>query len=452
MKQPKLMWLASALGWVMGMLTAHPAIAAGPVAIKAGTLIPISGPPIENGVILIRDGKIVAVGTDVEIPVEAKVIDASGKVVMPGFIDPHNPAGMSQANERNTNVPFLSAVDSIDPILDYFEDCRRNGVTTAAVFPGNATMIGGRGAILKTAGRYVNDMLLRRDAGLKISLQPVGGSRMSHIARLRAELDKAKRAMEEKDAPAPPPPPPAAAENAGGETGGGPSGGSGDPATPAAGSEGAASEPAATEAQSSEGLAVLQQALRGELPVVIYCEQAMDVAQAIRLIENYRLNAILVLGRECYEAAEMLKQLNKPVILDPTLVFWKTDPLTREDQQIIVPKRMLDAGVSFVFQTESNPRQTLGSGFLWYQAAASIKYGMSREDALRALTLTPAQLLGIESFVGSIEPGKDADLVILSGDPLASGTWVEMTLVGGQEVYDRKTDGKLKRLLEEPPQ
>lgn len=419
--------------------------AAGPVAIKAGKLIPIAGEPIENAVILIRDGKIAAVGVDVEIPVEAKVIDASDKVVMPGFIDPHNPSGMSQANERASNVPFLSAVDSIDPALDYFEDCRRNGVTTAAVFPGNSTMIGGRGAILKTAGSYVDDMLLRREAGLKISLQPVGGSRMSHLARLRRELDKAKKTLEddskaesEKEA-APSPsdgdekPADEEAEKANGDE------------------EKSDSEEEQSAEEVSEGLQVMQRLLKGELPAYIYCDSAMDVGQALRLIDTYGLKAVLVLGRDCYKAADMLAKQEKAVVLDPSLVFWETDRQEREDTKIVVPKQMMDAGVSFVFQADgSGTRQNLGSGFLWYQAATCVKYGMSEADALRALTLTSAELLGVDSFVGSIEPGKDADLVILSGEPLSAGTWVEMTLVGGDVVYERSEDQKLKRLLEEP--
>lgn len=426
---------------------ATPLPAAGPVAVKAGTLITISGETIENGIVLIRDGKIVAVGADVEIPVEAKVIDASDKVVMPGFIDPHNPAGMSQANERNTNVPFLSAVDSIDPVLDYFEDCRRSGITTANVMPGNTTMIGGRGAILKTAGSYVDDMLLRRDAGLKLSLQPIGGSRMSHLARLRRELDKAKRAMEEKDEPKAEP---SADSPSDGENKPEGSNGVGEGNSNAEGGATQEQSQQPSEEETSEGLAVVQQTLKGEMPVYIYCDQAMDVGHAQRLIEQYGFDAVLVIGRDCYEAASLLAKMDKPVIIDPTLVFWKTDPITREDEQVVIPQHLMDAGVKFVFQTDNSTRQTIGSGFLWYQAATCVKYGLDRNEALRAMTLTPAELLGIDKFVGSIEPGKDADLVILSGDPLAVGTWVEKTLVAGEEVYDRANDQKLKRLLEEP--
>lgn len=437
-------------------LCPNPAPAAGPLAIKAGKLIPISGEPLENAVILIRDGKIEAVGTDLEIPVEAKVIDASDKVVMPGFIDAHNPSGMSQANERNSNVPFLSAVDSIDPILNYFEDCRRHGITTAGVVPGNSTMIGGRGAIVKTAGSYVDDMLLKREAGLKISLRPVGGSRMSHLARLRRELDKVKRAMEEDEqdgSASSPSEQPAGEEDDKGDEQDEEEDEEDedeDEDEKEEGEEEDGEEEEPSQADLDEGMRVLRQALQGKLPVFLYCDEAMDVGQALRLVEQYGLDPIFVLGQDCHKAADLLAGQERPVILDPTLVYWETDPQTREDRRVIVPRAFLEAEVPFIFQTSSNSRQTNGDSYLWYQAATAIKYGMPREDALRALTLTPAELLGIDQFVGSIEAGKDADLVILSGDPLAVDSWVEMTLVGGETVYRRSEDMKLKRLLEEP--
>src|SRR5436309_4514448 len=128
------------------------------LAIKGGKVIPVAGPPVENCVILIRGGKIEAVGKDLAIPSEAKVIDATGKVVVPGFIEAHSTRGMDQVNESNPNVPFLSVVDAIDPSQDYFEESRRNGVTTVAIVPGHNTMFGGQAAIVKTFGSIVDDM------------------------------------------------------------------------------------------------------------------------------------------------------------------------------------------------------------------------------------------------------------------------------------------------------
>ncbi len=170
------------------------------LAIKGGRIVPVGKPPIEGGVVLIRDGKIQAVGgKDLPIPADYKVIDAAGKVVMPGFIDAHSSRGMDQANERNNNVPFLSVVDAIDPGQEYFEDCLRNGVTTVAIVPAEATMIGGQAAVIKTAGTYVDQMIVKRHAGIKISLRPAEGrSRMSHLAALRKELDGARDALQDQ--------------------------------------------------------------------------------------------------------------------------------------------------------------------------------------------------------------------------------------------------------------
>src|SRR5260221_5222571 len=175
-------------------LSAHPASLAAQdrLAIKGGRILPVAGPPIENGVILITKGKIKSVGKDSAIPAGVKVIDATGKVVVPGFIEAHSTRGMDQVNETNPNVPFLSVIDAIDPSQDYFEECRRNGVTTAAVVPGNNTMFGGQAAVLKTAGEFVDQMVIKRGVGLKISLKPATDrNRMGHVATIRKEPDNA---------------------------------------------------------------------------------------------------------------------------------------------------------------------------------------------------------------------------------------------------------------------
>src|SRR5215831_4974186 len=186
-------WPLGALALAGLLAAAAAAPAQEQLAIKGGRIIPVGQPPIDGGVILIRDGRIQAVGKDVAIPSDYKVIDATGKVVLPGFIEAHSSRGMDQANERNNNVPFLSVVDAIDPGQEYFEDCRRNGVTTVAIVPGDDTMIGGQAAVIKTAGSYVDQMIVKRQAGIKISLRPaVGRSRMSHLASLRREFDAAR--------------------------------------------------------------------------------------------------------------------------------------------------------------------------------------------------------------------------------------------------------------------
>jgi len=186
----------------------------------------------------------------------------------------------------------------------------------------------------------------------------------------------------------------------------------------------------------------------------------MDVPQALKLVQEYKLKAILVLGHNCYKAVKQVAASKLPVILDPTLVFWETDPRTGEDRKIVLPKIYREAGVPVTFQVTGiaggnlfrapDLPAMLGTNFLWYQAATAVKYDTPVAEALDAITLRPARLLGIETLAGSIEPGKDADLVILTGDPLKISTWVQTTLVRGQVVYERDKDRKLQHLLQGP--
>lgn len=432
------------------------AMSAGPLAVQGAKIITISGETIPSGTILMQDGKIIAVGADVKIPGEAKVIDGSGKVVMPGIVDAHSARGMSQANEQNSLVPFLSVVDSIDPNSDYFEECRRNGVTTAAVVPGNSTLIGGKAAIVTTAGQYVNDMLLRRDSALKLSLRPTSGSRMNQLARLRKELDKAQKALakeaeEKEDADSQEADSKASETSTQDDAKSGDAQDKKDAESDADEGSDAEKKDAADEkpnAAEDEGLAALKAAVSGEMPVYIYCDIAMDVAAALKLSQDYQLDTIYVLGQDCHKAAKLLAGNQRPVILDPTLVYWETDPRTREDSKIVVPEIMDAADVSYIFQTDDpGSRRTIGSSYFWFQAATAIKSGLDEADALRAITLAPAELLGIDALVGSIEVGKDANLMILTGEPLDISTWVEHTIVGGEVVYQRSEDEKLERLL-----
>ncbi|WP_169975631.1 amidohydrolase family protein [Tautonia rosea] len=439
-----------ALALVMALLPVMGASAQEQLAIKGGRIVPIVGEPIDDGVILIRDGTIQQIGTDLDIPIEARVIDATGMVILPGFVEPHSPEPLVQPNEVNPNVPFVTVVDAVDPNAIYFEEARRNGVTSVHAIPGNSTMFGGKSAVVKTSGTFAEDMVLKRDAGLKLSLRPSGStSRMSHLARLRRELDETKRYMasldekagktndevsddakadEEKDEPQ------AAQEE----------------------DEEKADEEKADESSSDDTAPDAQREamvrlLKGELPAFLYCEQAMDVPHALKLIDDYGLNATLILGRDCHKAVGLLAGRDDPVILDPELVFWETDPRTDEDEQIILPRLYREVGVPITFQTSGSSLSsatTLGPSLLWYQAATAVKYGMPVEEALEALTLRPARLIGVDSFVGSIEPGKDADLVIFSGEPLKLGTWVETTIIDGKIVYRREDDSRMRALLQ----
>ncbi len=427
------------------------------LAIKGGRILPVVGAPIDGGVILINKGKIEAVGKDVEVPAGVKVIDATGKTVIPGLVEAHSTRGMDQTNETNPNVPFLSVVDAIDPSQDYFEECRRQGITTVAIVPGNNTMFGGQAAVVKTAGMYVDDMVVRKSLGIKISLRPTNDrNRMGHVAAIRKELDAARDAASLKSKVT---------------DAGRPIDGSSDTrvaATAAGDSDtqqprgrrgggfgrGPQNADPANAALVREALTKL---IKGELIAIVYCELAMDVPQAIKLVYEYKLKAVLVLGQDCYKAVKQVAAVKLPVILDPTLVFWETDPATGEEKHIDLPKIYHDAGVPVTFQVTGgaagtlfrapNLPPTIGTNYLWYQAATAVKHGLPADEALSAISLRPAQAIGIGNTVGSIEKGKDADLAILTGDPLKLDTWVDKTIIGGKIVYERENDHKLKALL-----
>jgi hypothetical protein len=439
------------LALTLALAAAGPLAAQERLAVKGGRVLPVAGPPIEGGIVLIRGGKVEAVGKDLPIPSDAKVIDAAGKVVVPGFVEVHSSRGMDQVNEQNPNVPFLSVVDAIDPSQDYFEECRRNGVTTVAVMPGNNTMFGGQGAVVKTAGTYVTDMVVKRGVGIKVSLKPVGDrNRMGHLAALRKELDAARDGTATAAAPAEGTPATSPAE--------GTDDGDGDtqrrqPRRPTG--PGAAAAPGNEDAALVR--AALSRLLKGETLAFVYCELAMDVPQAIKLINEYKLKAVLVLGPDCHKAAKQVAESKLPVVLDPALVVWETDPRTGEDRQVVLPKVFREAGASPMFQVGGFAAgslfraptlpPTLGTNYLWYQAATAVKYGTPADEALTAITRRPAAALGVDKLVGTIEPGKDADLAILTGDPLKLDTWVDTTIVGGKVVYERDQDRKVQKLL-----
>ena len=473
---------------VVALATTSSLQAQKPLALKGAKIITMAGDTIENGTIVFRDGKIAEVGADVKVPVEARVIDASDKVIMPGFVEAHTSSGMSQANETNPIVPYVSVIDSIDPMSAYFRSARRNGVTTVRVVPGNSTLIGGQAAVIKTGGEFIDDMVLKSDAGVKISLRPVGGSRMGHLAKLRKALDEAKRKLDKKNK---------AKEEKEGKDDDKKKDGKGkkkdakkkgmkkdadkkkdkdekkkdkdkdedkddkdekkdkdkdkkkgkDDKKSGKKKDAKKKDDKKPEPVESELDKAMFAILSGDLPVMIYCDKAMDVGQAMRLIKEYNFDASLVLGRECYKAAKQVADAKLPVVIDPQLVFFEEDPRTKEETKVVLPKVFRDHEVKFAFQVGRGGGTTLGTSYFWYQAATAVKYGMPVEEALESLTTLPAKFLGVDEFVGSLEKGKDADVIVLSGEPLSVDTWVDMTIVNGEVVYEKEKDEQLKLLL-----
>jgi imidazolonepropionase-like amidohydrolase len=153
------------------------------------------------------------------------------------------------------------------------------------------------------------------------------------------------------------------------------------------------------------------------------------------------------LSPDCYKAVDLIAKSKLPVILAPQLIVWETNKETNEEEMKIVPMIFHKAGVKFAFQTDTSQ---YGRRYLWYQAATVVKHGMKRTEALKSITLYPAQFIGVDDRLGSIEAGKEATLVFLTGDPLDAQSWVEKVMVAGEIVYERAKDERLKKLLEKP--
>ncbi|MHC4205387.1 MAG: amidohydrolase family protein [Planctomycetota bacterium] len=391
---------------------------AGPVrkklAVEASRIITIAGKDIKNGVILIEDGTIKAVGEDVEVPWDAFVIEAKNQVVMPGFVMAHTSSGLDRANENMPEVPFISTFDSIDPISTFFEDSLRDGVIAMLVLPGNNTLLGGTGTIVKPYGLTVESMLVKRYTGLKISLLPSRNtSRMGHMQRFRRYMSELKEYLEDY--------------------------------------EQRKADAKEEKKPFDEEIDVTKQSmvdlLNKKLTAFIYCNRAAYVPKAIEIQKTHGLKTVLVLGPDCYKAVGLIAKSKLPVVLDSRLIIWETNEQTNEEEMKVIPMIFHRAGVRFAFQTDTSQ---YGRRYLWYQAATAVKHGMKREEALKSITLYPAQFIGVGDRLGSIETGKEATMLFLTGDPLDAQSWVDRVMIAGEIVYERAKDERLKKLLEPP--
>jgi imidazolonepropionase-like amidohydrolase len=388
------------------------------VAVKAGRIVPIGAPVIDDGVVLLQNGRITKVGkaADVEIPWSAKVIDASGKTVMPTWVVAHSQGGQRGLNENMQNVPWLSVADAIDPAAIYFEDCLRNGVGTVHVMPGNQTLLAGFGMVVRPVGRTVEDMAVAGNTGIKMSLQgPNNTGRLQQVRRLRraiadvrdylADFERRKAEFDK---------------------------------------EKAAGAIAADKTWTEE----IDRTKKGAVDLIhkkvkgwLYVPSFAEVDEAMRLSQDLDLQ--LVLGPNVDEAVAMLARLKKPVVLDDTLEYFETDEETQKEKKLCSAKLLFDAGVPFAL-TLGNSGPT---SYAWWQLGTCVRNGIPRDAALEALTIVPARLLGLGDQIGSIAEGKLGNLQILTGDPLQATTWVDTVVLEGEVVYERSKDPRLQYLF-----
>lgn len=385
--------------------------------IKNAKIYTMSGDVIENGSILISKGKIKEVGKDLKEPEGAEIIDAGGRMLTPGFVEAHCHLGMwedaigfegSDGNEMTDPVtPELRAIDAINPMDRTFTEALEGGVTTAVTGPGSANVIGGSFAAIKTYGHRVDDMIIKEPVAMKIAFgenpkrvysdkQKSPMTRMATAAILRDTLFKVKTYMEKK-----------------------------------------ADEDKAKHPDFDIKMEALIPVMKKDIPLKAHAHRADDIFTAIRIAKEFDVDITLDHCTEGHLIAEDLVKEGKSAIVGPS--FGDRSKFELKNLTFETPKVLIEAGVKVAITTDSpvTPLQ-----YLSLCAGLAHKAGLDEMEALKAITINPAQITGIDDRVGSIEVGKDADLVIFDRNPLKDiDSKAFITIIDGNVVYRDESIG-----------
>lgn len=391
------------LGVMLAVLPASTAHAQ-TTAITNARIHTISGPTIENGTIVIRNGRIAAVGADVEVPENARVIDGTGKVVTPGFLDASTSlgiveiGGVSGTNDAATSQERLTAAfnvaDALNPRATAIPVTRVEGITRAVVVPGGfQSILRGQGILIHLDGLRADEMIVRNPVGIYVTLGEsgagrAGGSRAAAMLLLREALQDARDYAANRNAFM----------------------------------QGNRRE----YALSRLDLEALQPVLRRELPLIISVNRAADILNVLQFARQENVRVILSGAEEGWMVASDLASADVPVIINSMNNIPGFDNLGATLENAA---RMHAAGVavmlsSFDGSNVRNLRQVAGN---------AVSYGMPHEAALAAVTQVPAQVFGIADRYGTLEVGKDADVVVWDGDPFEFATKAEYVFIRGHE-------------------
>jgi imidazolonepropionase-like amidohydrolase len=386
------------------------------LAIVGGRVVPVEGEPLAGGVVLLRDGKIAAVeGPGFAVPDGVSVVDAAGKWVLPGFIDAHAHAGVHEeaegwagqdTNERTEPVTaHVRAIDAINPADLGFRDAITGGVLAVNVNPGSANPIGGQTVALKCWGRTVDDMVMREPAGMKSALgenpkrvygerNVLPSTRLGTAAVIRGAFVAALNYQAKL----------AAAEN-----------------NPS---------PERAVAERDLKLEALSRVLRREIPWRQHCHRADDIATAMRMAREFGYDLVIDHGTEAYLLADQIAAASIPVVIGPLIT--SRSKVELRNRSLASPGLLAAAGVMIAITTD---HPVVPIHFLIHQATLAVKEGLDPVTALESVTINPARIIGCADRIGSLVVGKDADVVLWSGDPLDVMSRAERAFIGGREIY-----------------
>lgn len=368
---------------------------------------------IENGYIKIREGKILETGEMADYSSDGgEVFDAKGKSAYPGFVDAHTHLGMFEdglcfegddGNEDTDPVtPQLRAIDAVNPLDRCFREALESGVTTVMTGPGSANPIAGQFAAIKTYGRRIDKMIVKAPAAMKFALgenpksvyndkgqTPV--TRMATAALIREALFKAKRYMEDKAR--------------------------------------AASDEELDEPEYDARCEALTPVLERKIPAHFHAHRADDIFTAVRIAREFNLDLVLVHATEGYMEFNELKEENIPVLAGPYMTDRSKPEL--KSLSLAATGLMNKKGIETAIITD-HPETPIQ--FLTLSAAVAVREGMDEYEALRAITCVPAKICKIYDRVGSIEKGKDADIVIIDGSPFDIMKKPKAVIAGGELI------------------
>lgn len=391
-------------------------------AITHAKIYTLAGTPIDDGTLVIRDGKIAAIGTAVDIPTGAQVIDGKGLQIYPGLFDAVTQMGMREigavsatvdTTETGTFNPDVVAATAVFPSSEHFPVTRAAGITEVLAVPGSggfdsggaSGLIGGQASAIHMAGWTINEMLINKSAAMVLNWptiqtrafdfstftrkeKPFAEAKEEyekHVVELTEWLERARHYAQAMGHGAP------------------------------------------TDYARDMKLEAMVPVVRGQMPVLVFADRARDIRNAVEFCDKQKLKMILAGGTEAYKVKDLLRSKDIAVVLRPTL----TEPPDEDDaydRLLTQPSELLLAGVKIAFASFDNSfARRLGQN-----AANAVAYGLPYDEALKAVTLYPAQIFGLSDQLGTLQTGKVADLIVTTGDPLEVTTDVRYLFIKGQ--------------------
>jgi imidazolonepropionase-like amidohydrolase len=388
------------------LLFVLPSLCQGPIAITGARILTVTNGVIENGTVLIDNGKISAVGTSLTVPAGTRVIDGRHKVVMPGLFDAGDQLGLVEipfvhvtddSNETTDPIhPELRVIDALNVQSENIRVARPDGVTNAVVTPGGGNVLSGQSAVIQLDGESAQQVVVKSPAALHVNLgeaskETYGNkdrtpkTRMGTMAILRQAFLKAQHYQADRSS-------------------------------------------SSNDKGRDLKMEALVAALDREIPVVVHANRASDIDSAIRLADEFQLRIIIAEGASAWRFADELAKRKIPVIVGP--IFQAPARNESIDLRLDNAALLNKAGVKIAIQTAS----VNGVRDLWLAVGYVIANGLPADAALASVTMNPSEIFGVQGRLGSIQVGKDANLLILDGEPFLTKTHVLSVFISGKEV------------------